>query len=216
MSLVVASAALAVMLPAGIAVGWLLARRRFRGKMLVEVIVFLPLVMPPVVTGYLLLVVFGRRGLLGAWLYENLGLEIAFTWKGMALASAAVGFPLLVRSVRLAMEGVQPGLEEAARTLGCSRLGTFVRVTLPLAWPGLLAGGVLAFARALGEFGATRMVALNADGTRTIALEVFQLMETPGADQSAVVRLTIISILLSGAALMVCELLARRWRGVGP
>lgn len=216
MSLGVAIAALVAMLPIGVALGWLLARKDFRGKILVETLVFLPLVLPPVVTGYVLLILFGRRGVIGGWLYEMLGVEIAFTWKGMALASAVVGLPLLVRSVRLAMEGIPVGLEQAARTLGCSGWQAFVSVTLPLAWPGVLAGSVLAFARALGEFGATRMLALNADGTRTIALEVFQLMDTPGAVESAVARLALISILLSGGALVCCEWLGRRHRGIAP
>ncbi len=214
-SVTVGLGALALMFVPGVAIGWLLARRNFRGKIIVETLTFLPLVLPPVVTGYVLLVMFGRRGVIGGWLYDQFGIEIAFTWAGMALASAVVGFPLMVRSVRMAMEAVPAELERAALTLGCSRWEAFLSVTLPLAWPGIVTGALLAFARALGEFGATRMMALNADGTRTIALEVFQLMETPGAAESAVARLALISIALSGGALVCCEWLGRRQRGIG-
>jgi molybdate transport system permease protein len=214
-SVTVGLGALALMFVPGVAIGWLLARRNFRGKIIVETLAFLPLVLPPVVTGYVLLVMFGRRGVIGGWLYDQFGIEIAFTWTGMALASAVVGFPLMVRSVRMAMEAVPAELERAALTLGCSRWEAFLSVTLPLAWPGIVTGALLAFARALGEFGATRMMALNADGTRTIALEVFQLMETPGAAESAVARLALISIALSGGALVCCEWLGRRQRGIG-
>lgn len=205
LSLGVATAATLVALPPGILLGWLLARRRFPGKVLVETATLLPLVLPPTVTGYVLLVLLGRGGPLA-------GLQILFTWKAMLLAAAVVGFPLLVRSARAAFEAVDPGLGRAARTLGCSRLGEFLSITLPLAWPGLLAGTVLCFARALGEFGATRMVSLNTEGQRTIALEVFQLVETPGQHGPALLRLVLFSVALSAVALALCEGLARRWK----
>lgn len=206
LSLLIAAGATAVALPPGLWLGWVLARKRFPGKLLVEMAAMLPLVLPPTVTGYLLLVVFGRRGWLG-------GFDILFTWKAMLLAAAAVGFPLLVRSARAAFEAVDPKLGPAARTLGCSPLGEFFSVTLPLAWPGLLAGLLLCFARAIGEFGATRMVSLNTDGQRTIALEIFQLVETPGDHGGALLRLVLVSIGLSALALVICEALARRWTG---
>jgi len=215
-SLWVASAALLVSLPAGVALGWLLARKRFPGKMLLEVLVLLPLVMPPVVTGYILLVAFSRRGWLGSAIHRWLGADVLFTGKAMVIAAAVVGLPLLVRSVRLAMEAVDPRLEQAARTLGRTRLATFFEVTLRLAWPGVVTGSALFFARALGEFGATRLVALNADGTRTIALEVFQQLEQPGAGDWAVMRLAVFSIVLSAACLAACEVLSRRHREAAP
>jgi len=190
--------------------------RSFRGKILVEALVFLPLVLPPVVTGYLILVVMGQHGLIGGPLYDALGVRIVFTWVGMALAGAVVGLPFLVRAVRLSIEAVPRGLEEASRTLGLGRWKTFVRVTLPLARPGILAGALLAFARALGEFGATVMVAPNVDGTRTLALEIFRQASVPGGE-AAVARLAVISILLSFIALLGTEWLARRTRGgAGP
>jgi len=216
MSLLIGTAAVAVSLPPGIVLGWLLARKRFPGKLLAEIVVFLPLVVPPVVTGYVLLLLFGQQGPLGAAFKVWTGLEIVFTWRGMVMAGALVGFPLMVRAMRASFETVDPKLEEAGYTLGCSRLQVFATITLPLAWPGILAGTLLAFTRALGEFGATRMVALNADGTRTIALEVFQLAETPGADQAPILRLVLVSIGLSAVALALCELLARKWKAAAP
>jgi molybdate transport system permease protein len=214
MSLLVGVTGLLLILPLGVFLGWLLARRRFRGKVLMEAVVFLPLVLPPVVTGYLLLVLFGRRGWIGAFLDRAFGVEIVFTWFAMALAGGIVGLPLLVRSVRLAVERVDPGLEEAARTLGSGGWDTFRRVTFPLARPGLLAGSLLAFARALGEFGATVMVAPNTEGTRTLALEIYRQASIPGGE-GAVVRLGAISIALSLAALLGTEVLARRGRWGG-
>lgn len=209
MSLVVALASLPIMLPVGVAVAWLLARRTFRGKSVLEAVVMLPLVLPPVLTGYVLLAALGRGGWFGAMLYERFGVEVAFTWKGMALAAAVMGLPLLVRTVRLSIEAVDVRLEEAARTLGFSAWRTFFVVTLPLAWPGVVAGAVLAFARAMGEFGATIMVASNVEGTRTIALEVLHRFRVPGGESTAIVRLSVISILLSFIALLVAERLAR-------
>lgn len=195
-----------MMLPPGLLLGWLLARHKFPGKTLVELLALLPLVLPPTVTGYGLLVVFGRNGVLGGW-------DILFTWKAMLMAAAVVGFPLLVRSAQAGFEGVDSKLEAAARTLGCSRFQSFFRVTLPLAWPGLLAGAVLCFARGLGEFGATRMVAMNTPGQRTLALEIYQLVETPGDHTAALLHLVLISLGLSALALLASHLLTRRWRG---
>lgn len=211
MSLLVGGTALLLVLPPGIALGWLLARKRFRGRLLVEALVFLPLVLPPVVTGYLLLVVFGQESWLGQAVLRPLGLRIAFTWVGMALAGAVVGLPFLVRSVRLSVEAVDRGLEDAARTLGLGPWSTFVRVTLPLARPGIVAGALLAFARALGEFGATVMVAPNVAGTRTLALEIFRQASVPGGE-AAVARLAAISVALSLAALLGTEWLGERRR----
>lgn len=207
-SLLVAGVAVALALPVGIAVGWLLARGRFRGKILVEAVVFLPLVLPPVVTGYFLLVVLGRQGVVGSWLFNSLGIEITFTWVGMAVAGAVVGLPLMVRAVWLAVDGVDPGLEEAARTLGSGHWRTFWRVTLPLARAGILAGSLLAFARALGEFGATVMVAPNLPGTRTLALEIYRQASVPGGE-TQVLRLAVISVALSLLALLGTEWISR-------
>lgn len=206
-SLGVGVGALLLLVPVGVPLGWFLARRNFPGKSIVEVFVLLPLVMPPVVTGYLLLVLFGRRGWIGEPLFEWFGLRVAFTTLGMVLAAAAVGLPLLVRSVRLAFENVEPGLEEASRTLGAGAGETFRRVTLPLARPGILVGCLLAFARATGEFGATVMVAPNLPGTRTLALEIYRVASSPGGE-SAVVRLASLSILLSFLALLATEWLS--------
>lgn len=216
MSLLVGGTALVMVIVPGIALGWLFARRSFRGKILLEAMVFLPLVLPPVVTGYLILVVMGKHGLVGGPLFDALGFRIVFTWGGMALAGAVVGLPFLVRAVRLSIEAVPRGLEEASRTLGLGPWRTFVRVTLPLARQGILAGALLAFARALGEFGATVMVAPNVDGTRTLALEIFRQASVPGGE-AAVARLAIISVALSLLALMGTEWLARRNSGgAGP
>lgn len=208
-SLLVGAAALVIILPPGIALGWLFARRRFAGKSVLEAVVLLPLVLPPVVTGYLLLMIFGRSGWLGQFLWESLGVQIIFTWVGMALAAGAVGLPLLVRAVRQSMEAVDPGLEAAARTLGRGPWHTFFSVTLPLARAGILSGALLAFVRALGEFGATIMVASNLPGTRTLALEIFRRTSVPGGE-TAIARLGAISIVLSMLALLGTDRLARR------
>ena len=208
-TLLVGLGALALALPPGILLGWLLARGRFRGKAVVEALVFLPLVVPPVVTGYVLLVLLGRNGWIGGPLFDAFGLPLAFTRFGMMVAGAVVGLPLLVRSVRVAVEGVDPGLVEAARTLGYSRLRAFAAVTLPLARAGILAGAVLAFARALGEFGATVMVSANVPGQRTLALEIFRQAQLPDGG-AAVARLAALSISLSFLALLGTEWFARR------
>ena len=209
LSLLVAGAATAATLPPGVLLGWLLARRGFRGKWLVETLVTLPLVLPPVVVGYALLVTFGSRGPVGS-LLESLGLRVVFTWVGAALAAAVVSFPLVVRSARVAFAGIDPLMEQAARNLGAGGFATFRRVTLPLAYRGVIAGGVLAFARALGEFGATIMIAGNIPGrTRTIPLFVYTLLQTPGGDVRAI-RIVLISVLLAAGALLVSEWLDRR------
>lgn len=210
LSLKVAGVAVLAMLLPGIACGWLLARRRFPGRSLLDALIHLPLVLPPVVVGYLLLLSVGRRGWLGGWLYEHFGLDLAFTWKAAAIASTVMGFPLLVRAVRLAIEATDPRLEAAAATLGAGPLRVLLTVTLPLALPGILAGTVLAFARSLGEFGATIMVAGNIEGvTRTIPLAIFSDVQTPGGDASAM-RLVVIAVIVSFLALLVSDLLSRR------
>ena len=210
LSLRVAVVAVGCMLVPGIACGWLLARRRFPGKSILDAAVHLPLVLPPVVVGYLLLLMLGRRGWLGGWLHDQLGIDLAFTWKAAAIASAVMGFPLLVRGVKLAVEAVDPRLEQAASTLGASPIRVFFTLTLPLALPGVLAGLVMAFARSLGEFGATIMVAGNIEGvTRTIPLAIYTDVQTPGGDAGAM-RLAIIAIALSFAALLASEYLVRR------
>lgn len=194
----------------GIVTGWLLARVRFPGKAIVDGLVHLPLVLPPVVPGYLLLLLLGRQGPLGRWLYENWGVALAFTWQGAVVASALMAFPLMVRAVRLAVTLVEPRLEEAARTLGAGPLRVWLTVTVPLSLPGILTGLVLAFARSLGEFGATVTFVGNVAGeTRTLPLAIYTYTQIPGGDGPAL-RLVIISILLALAALWVSELGARR------
>ena len=210
LSLRVAVVAVAGSLPIGVLVAWLLARREFPGKTIVNGLVHLPLILPPVVVGYLLLVLLGRRGPVGAWLYDVFGVTIAFTWKGAAVASAVMAFPLMVRAIRLSLESVDRRLEQAARTLGASPLRVFLTVTLPLTLPGILTGAVLGFARSMGEFGATITFVSNIPGeTRTLPLALFSMVQTPGGDEGAV-RLVIISVVLAMAALVASEVLARR------
>jgi molybdate transport system permease protein len=210
LSLRVAFWAMLGSLPFGIATAMLLARGRFWGKSLVDGIVHLPLVMPPVVTGYLLLLLFGRHGPLGRFFAETFGIVFAFRWTGAALASAIMGFPLMVRAIRLSVEAVDRRLEEAASTLGAGSIFVFLLVTLPLTAPGIVAGMVLSFARSLGEFGATITFVSNIPGeTRTIASAIYTLTQTPGGDAGAL-RLTFVSIALSLVALLAADLLARR------
>ncbi len=210
LSLKVAIVGTILSLPLAVAVAWLLARRRFWGHGIVNALVHLPLVVPPVVTGFLLLRVFGRRGAVGAFLEDTLGVTLAFRWTGAALAAAVMGFPLMVRAIRLAIERVDPALEAAAATLGASRAWTFAVVTLPLALPGVLAGIVLAFAKALGEFGATITFVSNIPGeTQTIALAIYNLTQDPTGD-AALWRLVWISMAISFAALLASEWLARK------
>src|SRR5947208_1025953 len=197
-------------LPFGIAVAWLLARKNFWGKALLDGLVHLPLVLPPVVTGYLLLISFGRRGIFGAFLADTLGIVLSFRWTGAALACGIMGFPLLVRAIRLAIEAIDRRLEDAASTLGANRLWVFATVTLPLALPGLIAGFVLCFAKALGEFGATITFVSNIPGeTQTISAAIYTLTQSPGGDAAAG-RLVLVAIAIALAALVVSEWLARR------
>jgi molybdate transport system permease protein len=210
LSLKVALWALVWSLPVAIAVAYLLARFDFPGKILLNAVVHLPLVIPPVVTGYILLISFGRNGFIGHWLEANLGLVFAFRWTGAALAAAIMAFPLLVRPIRLSFEAVDPRLEAAAATLGAGKLWVFMTVTLPLALPGLLAGAILGFAKSLGEFGATIIFAANIPGeTQTLALAIFSLLQQPGGEASAL-RLTFLGIALSLMALIASEYVARR------
>lgn len=212
LSLKVALAASLASLPLGVATGWLLARRRFPGKALLDALIHLPLVLPPVVIGYLLLVGFGAQGPLGRFLGQ-FGIEFAFRWTGAALASAIMGFPLMVRAIRLSIEHVDRRLEQAAATLGASPWRVFASVTLPLAWPGLVAGAVLGFAKALGEFGATiTFVSAIPGETRTIASAIYGLMQVPGGE-AGIWRLALVSMALSLGALLVSEWLVRRQRG---
>jgi molybdate transport system permease protein len=210
LTLLVSTTAVLASLPLAIALGWLLAKRSFPGKFLVETAVNLPLVLPPVVTGYLLLVTFGRNGPLGALLEKSLGIRLVFDWKGAALAAAVVSFPLLVRPIRLAFASIDDRLIQAARTLGARPLDAFWTIVLPLARPGILSGCALAFARSMGEFGATIMVAGNIPGqTRTIPLEIYNLLESPGGAGEAR-TLVIVSVLIAAAAMMLGEILERR------
>ena len=210
LSLRVALVSVAGSLPLGVAMAWLLARRQFPGKLLFDGLVHLPLVVPPVVVGYGLLVLLGRRGPIGGWLHDELGITLIFTWKGAALASAVMGFPLMVRAIRLSLEAVDRKLEAAARTLGAGPLDVFLSITLPLALPGVLVGSVLAFARGLGEFGATIIFVGNIPGeTRTIPIAIYTATQEPGGDIAAL-RLSIVALLLSLIALVASELLARR------
>ncbi len=210
LSLRIAVVATAVALPFGIAIGWLLARKNFWGKTVLDGLVFLPLVLPPVVTGYLLLISFGRRGPIGAFLYDHFGIVLSFRWTGAALSCGIMGFPLLVRPIRLALEAIDRRLEDAAATLGANRMLVFFTVTLPLALPGVIAGVVLCFARALGEFGATITFVSNIPGeTQTISALIYTLTQVPGGDAAAG-RLVLIAIALAFAALLASEWLSRR------
>lgn len=194
----------------GILVAWVLARKQFPGKALVDGLVHLPLVVPPVVTGYMLLLLMGKRGLIGGWLFEMTGITFAFNWKGAALASAVMAFPLLVRAVRLSIEAVDQGLEQAAKTLGAGPVDLFFTVTLPLIFPGILTGIILAFARSLSEFGATITFVSNIPGeTRTLPLALFSLTQMPDGEAGAM-RLCIISIIVALIALTTSEILAKR------
>jgi molybdate transport system permease protein len=212
LSLRVSIVATLVSLPFGIAVALILARGRFPGRTLLDGIVHLPLVLPPVVTGYLLLIGFGRRGPIGAFLDQTFGIVFAFRWTGAALACGVMGFPLLVRAIRLSIEAVDRRLEDAAASLGAHRLTVFATVTLPLIVPGLLAGAVLGFAKALGEFGATITFVSNIPGeTQTIPSAIYTALQIPGAESEAI-RLSLVSIVISLGALLLSEVLARRMR----
>jgi molybdate transport system permease protein len=209
LSLQVALWSVATSLPVALLVAWLLARREFPGKAILNGVVHLPLVLPPVVVGYLLLVLLGRNGAIGRMLDEAFGITLAFTWQGAALAAAVMAFPLMVRAMRLSLEAVDRKLEAAARTLGAGRLRVFATVTLPLMAPGIVVGAVLAFARSLGEFGATITFVSNIPGeTRTLPLAIYTLVQTPGGDVAAL-RLAIISVVVAFAALAASEAFAR-------
>src|SRR5438552_5409741 len=210
LSLRIALVATAVALPLGIAVAWLVARKHFWGKTLLDGLLHLPLVLPPVVTGYLLLISFGRRGPIGAFLADHLGIVFSFRWTGAALACGIMGFPLIVRPIRLAIEAIDRRLEDAAATLGADRLRVFLTITLPLALPGLIAGLVLGFAKALGEFGATITFVSNIPGeTQTISAAIYTFTQIPNGDAAAM-RLVIIAIVIALAALVASEWFARR------
>jgi molybdate transport system permease protein len=199
-------------LPVGLFVAWLLARHEFFGKGALNAVVHLPLVLPPVVVGYLMLVLLGREGPLGQALYRLFGVSLPFTWQGAALAAAVMAFPLMVRAMRLSLETVDRRLEAAARTLGARPFEVFLTVTLPLTLPGILVGALLGFARSLGEFGATITFAANIPGeTRTLPLALFSMTQTPGGETQAL-RLAALSVLLSLAALAASEYTARRLR----
>jgi molybdate transport system permease protein len=205
---VAAVATIAGAIPA-IAIAWVLARVRFWGRGLLNVIVHMPLVIPPVVTGYFLLRVFGRRGPVGAWLEQYLGLQLSFRWTGAALAAAVMSFPLVVRAIQLGIETVDRRLEDSASTLGASPFWAFITITLPLALPGLLAGLIIGFAKALGEFGATIAFVSNIPGeTQTLALAIFTQLERPGGDAAAT-RLAWLSVGISVLALVAFEALGR-------
>src|ERR1700693_617756 len=210
LSLRIALVATAVALPFGVGIAWLLARKDFWGKSLLDGLVHLPLVLPPVVTGYLLLISFGRRGPVGAFLDDHFGIVFSFRWTGAALSCGVMAFPLMVRPIRLAIEAIDRRLEDAAATLGANRIWLFLSVTLPLAFPGLIAGMVLCFAKALGEFGATiTFVSIIPGETQTISAAIYTFTQTPGGDAAAV-RLVLVAILISLAALVAAEWLARR------
>src|SRR5437588_2499863 len=210
LSLKIALVATAVALPFGLALAWLLARKQFWGKALLDGLVHLPLVLPPVVTGYLLLISFGRRGPIGAFLADHFGIVFSFRWTGAALACGIMGFPLLVRPIRLAIEAIDRKLEDAAATLGASRSWVYLTVTLPLALPGIIAGMVLCFAKALGEFGATITFVSNIPGeTQTISAAIYSYLQVPGGDAAAS-RLVVVAIVIALIALIASEWLARR------
>lgn len=210
LSLKVAMWAVGTSLPLGILIALVLARGRFWGREVLDVCVHLPLILPPVVTGYILLILFGRHGTLGRLLWNTFGFTFAFRWTGAALASAVVAFPLMVRAIRLSIEAVDRKLEEAAGTLGASPLWVFATVTLPLILPGIMAGAILAFARSLGEFGATITFVSNIPGeTQTLPTAIYTFTQVPGGDAGAL-RLTLVSVLISAIALFLSEFAARR------
>ena len=212
LSVKVAVVAALASLPVGVAVAWLLARRRVPGKALLDALVHLPLVLPPVVVGYLLLVGFGAQGMFGRAL-SSIGIDFAFRWTGAALASAVMSFPLMVRAIRLSIEAAEQRLEQAAATLGAPPWRVFLGITLPLAWPGIVAGAVLAFAKALGEFGATITFVSSIPGeTQTIAASIWGAMQAPGGE-AGIWRLALVSVCISMGALLLSEWLVRRQRG---
>ena len=210
LSLKVAFFSVALSLPVAILVAHVLARFDFPGKTLLDAVIHLPLVLPPVVVGFALLLLFGKHGPLGVWLNDWFGIVVAFRWTGAALASAIMGFPLMVRAIRLSISSIDARLETVARTLGGSRIWVFLSITLPLALPGLITGVLLSFARSLGEFGATITFVSNIPGeTETLPLAIYTFVQSPGGDAQAI-RLSLIAVLLSIAALITSEWLTRR------
>lgn len=211
-SLSVAARSVLVALPVAVGIAWLLTRRRFWGRAVLDAFVHLPLVLPPVVVGYLLLVLFGAHGPIGTWLHRTLGLELVFTRNGAALATAVMSFPLMVRAMRISLENVDPGIEEAARTLGAGAWDRFFNVTLPLMLPGILAGAITAFSAALGEFGAVITFVSNIPGeTRTLPLALYSALQSPDGDAAAA-RLAALSLTLGLSGLLISEWFARRVR----
>ncbi len=212
LSLKVSIWAVGISLPLALLTAWILARREFPGKILFDGFVHLPLVLPPVVVGYLLLEILGRRGVVGRWLYDTFDLSFVFSWRGAMVAAAVMSFPLIVRAIRLSLESVDRRLEVAARTLGASPLRVFVTITVPLILPGIISGTILGLARCLGEFGATITFAANVPGeTNTLPLAIYSVLQTPDGEAAAV-RLSIIAIILALAALAGSEFWARRLR----
>lgn len=212
LSLIVATRSVAFSLPPAVMLAFILTRRRFLGRTLLDAFVHLPLVLPPVVVGYLLLTVFGTRGLVGAWLQSHFGVELVFTSNGAALATAVMAFPLMVRAMRISLENVDRGLEDAARTLGAGSIDRFVTITLPLMLPGILAGGITAFAASLGEFGAVITFVSNIPGeTRTLPLALYTALQSPGGEHAAA-RLACLSLALGTVGLLMSEWFARRVR----
>jgi molybdate transport system permease protein len=210
LSLRIAVVATLVSLPFGIAIAMLLARARFWGKTLLDALVYLPLVLPPVVTGYLLLITLGRRAPVGAFLDQHFGIVFSFRWTGAVISCGVMAFPLMVRAIRLSIEAIDARLEDAAATLGASRTWVFITITLPLMLPGIIAGIMLAFARALGEFGATITFVSNIPGeTQTISAAIYTLTQVPGGDRAAL-SLVVVAVIISLAALVASEWLARR------
>jgi molybdate transport system permease protein len=197
-------------LPLALALAFLLARGRFRGRLLLAALVHLPLVLPPVVTGYALLLLFGRHGPIGAWLEDWFGVIVAFRWTGAAIAAAVMGLPLMVRAIQLSLEAIDPRLEQAASGLGAPRWAVFATITLPLALPGLIAGALLGFAKSLGEFGATITFVSNIPGeTQTLPIAIYSLLQVPGSD-AAVLRLSLLSAAVSLGGVLAAELVAGR------
>lgn len=210
LSLKVAACCVLVLLLPAIAMAWLLARKQFWGHAVVDALVHLPMVLPPVVLGYMLLVLLGRRGWIGSWLYEQFHIQLTFHWWGAVIASAVMAFPLMVRAIRQALMQVNPLLEQAAQTLGAAPVKTFFSITLPLSYHGVLTGGILAFSRSLGEFGATITFAGNLEGeTRTLPLAIYSLTQSPEGDAAAL-RLVVLSVLVSVFALLASQWLERR------
>jgi molybdate transport system permease protein len=214
LSLSVALRSVALSVPAALVVGWILTRRRFPGHTLLDAVVHLPLVLPPVAVGYVLLLLFGARGPIGGWLQRIFGIQLIFTRNGAALATAVMSFPLMVRAIRISLESVDRGLEDAARTLGAGAFDRFASITLPLMLPGLLAGAITSFSAALGEFGAVITFVSNIPGeTRTLPLALYSALQEPGGERAAA-RLALLSVALGLAGLLVSEWFARRVRSM--